>query len=55
MKKRIVPYFFEGFLLISLSPKWIKAFDGVPNFEWKIGEDKRLYLISDKEITNPET
>ncbi len=53
--KTITPYLFEGFLVISLNPDWIKAFDGIPNFDVSVGKDKKLHIVSNKKIQNTTT
>jgi len=46
MKKQVVPYVFEGFLILALHSDWIKEFGEIPKFEVIIGKDKKLHLVS---------
>lgn len=48
--KIITPYLLEGFLIIALNSDWIKAFDDIPKFDVNIGKDKKLHIISEKQI-----
>lgn len=55
MKERISsisPYFFEGFLIISLDPAWTKYFGAMPTFDVFIDKKKRLLIISKQSIKN---
>jgi len=51
MKKcKITLYLFEGYLIISLHPDWIKAFNGIPDFSVSMGKDQKLHIVSGKRV-----
>jgi len=47
---RIKPFQFENRLLIALDARWIKAFDGFPEFDVTIDSQNRLRLVSTQKI-----
>lgn len=49
-KQTITPYLFEGSLIIALHSDWIKAFNEIPKFIVTIEKDKKLHIVSEKQI-----
>jgi len=46
-KYHIISYLFENSYIISLSKEWLEKFNGIPEFDVYIDND-RLHLISQK-------
>ena len=42
---QISGYLLDGNIVISLDPKWLEVFGGIPRFTVMIDEDSRLVLI----------
>lgn len=48
----IVPYYFEGHLIIALHNDWITKFGKIPTFVVVIDDNSKLHLISNEVIGN---
>lgn len=47
LAKIIIPYLYDGFLIISLRPEWLCLFGKIPVFEFHI-KARRLHIISEE-------
>ena len=48
MEHVVVPYLFEGHLILSLDPKWVSVFGGRLSFRFFIDRRRRLCLVSEQ-------
>ena len=53
IKSKIIPYLFEGYLVLSLSADWIKLFNQIPSFSVFIDDSQKLHIVS-KEVIQIE-
>ena len=47
-ERKIIPYLFEGFLILSLSAEWIKLFNQIPSFSVFIDDSQKLHIVSEE-------
>lgn len=46
----VIPYMFEGHLILSLDPKWISLFGGKLSFRTFLDRRRRLCLVSEQSL-----
>lgn len=44
----VIPYLFEGFLILSLDSRWISAFGVMPSFRVFVDKTGRLNIVSEE-------